>query len=98
MKKEFLKKTRDGVKKASARAKMLTAAAGISCMAALSSFAADASGSGSADISSVLTSSFQSTAETITGTVTSALPVIMSIVGLGVCIQFGIRFFKRFAK
>ncbi len=97
MKKEFLKKTRDGLKKASARAKMLTAAAGISCMAALSSFAAE-TGSGGTDISSVLTSSFQSTAETITGTVTSALPVIMSIVGLGVCIQFGIRFFKRFAK
>lgn len=98
MKKDFLGKAKDGLKKAQTSVKVFLPAAGISCMAALPSFASDTPGTGGADVSSILTSSFQTTADSVISTVGTALPIVMQIVGLGICVSLGIRFFKRFAK
>ena len=51
-----------------------------------------------ATIQSTLTTSFQSMADTMISTVTATLPVVMSVMSAYLCINFGIRFFKRFAK
>lgn len=72
-------------------------------LATLSTFAlpmvalAEEQGS-AATIQSTLTTSFQSMADTMISTVTATLPVVMSVMSAYLCINFGIRFFKRFAK
>ena len=55
-------------------------------------------GDNAATIQSTLTTSFQSMADTMISTVTATLPVVMSVMSAYLCINFGIRFFKRFAK
>lgn len=51
-----------------------------------------------ATIQATLTTSFKSMADTMISTVTATLPVVMSVMSAYLCINFGIRFFKRFAK
>lgn len=59
---------------------------------------AEGSTDNAATIQSTLTTSFQSMADTMISTVTATLPVVMSVMSAYLCINFGIRFFKRFAK
>lgn len=57
-----------------------------------------AEGDASFDVTATLVSSFQTMATTMLGTIAATLPVVMSIMSAYLCINFGIRFFKRFAK
>jgi len=50
------------------------------------------------DVAAELSSSFQTMATTMLATITATLPVVMSVMSAYLCINFGIRFFKRFAK
>lgn len=61
------------------------------------SFASEA-GAGAIDVTATLTSSFQSMANTMLATVSATLPVVMSVMSAYLCINYGIKFFKRFAK
>lgn len=69
-------------------------------MMAMPTISALASGGGgsSVDVSGTLATSFQSMADTMLSTITATLPVVMSVMSAYLCINFGIRFFKRFAK
>ncbi len=59
------------------------------------SFAADDT---TLDVTSALTTSFQSMANTMLATIAASLPVVMSVMSAYLCINYGIRFFKHFAK
>lgn len=61
------------------------------------SFASEADGS-AIDVTTTLTSSFQSMADTMLKTVSATLPVVMSVMSAYLCINYGIKFFRRFAK
>jgi hypothetical protein len=69
--------------------------AALSCAAALPALADD--GASTTDVTTVLTNSFQSTADTMLKTIFATLPVVMSVVSAYICIKFGINFFKKFA-
>ncbi|MCI9536248.1 MAG: hypothetical protein HFG53_15865 [Lachnospiraceae bacterium] len=98
MRKEFLKETKDRLKELSARAKLFAISTAISCTSALPALAAEDATGGGTDVTSILTSSFETTVNSVIGTVGSVLPMVMQVVGLGVCVTFAIKFFKRFVK
>lgn len=50
------------------------------------------------DVTTELTTSFQGMANTMLSTISATLPVVMSVMAAYLCINFGIKFFKRFAK
>ena len=98
MRKEFLEGTKDRLKELSARAKLFSIVTAISCMSALSVLAAEDTTGGGTDVTSILTSSFRTTVDSVISTVGSVLPIVMQVVGIGVCVTFAIKFFKRFIK
>lgn len=79
-------------------ARLLLLTALFSCLLAMLAFASDAGTGSSVDITGELVKSFQSMADTMIATIFATVPVVMSVVSALLCIQFGIRFFKRFAK
>lgn len=66
-------------------------------MAAASAFPALAA-EGDFDVTTTLASSFQGMATTILATIAATLPVVMSVMSAYICINFGIRFFRKFVK
>lgn len=60
------------------------------------SFAQEASDT-SLDVTNALSTSFQSMANTMLATISATLPVVMSVMSAYLCIQYGIKFFRRFA-
>lgn len=60
------------------------------------SYAAD--GDNTLDVTQALTTSFSSMANTMLATISATLPVVMSVMSAYLCIQYGIKFFRRFAK
>ena len=98
MRKEFWEGTKNKLKELTVRTKVFATATAISCMSALPVLAAEDASGGGTDVTSVLTSSFQATVNSVIGTVGSVLPMVMQVVGLGVCVTFAIKFFKRFVK
>lgn len=50
------------------------------------------------DIAAKMAESFQATADTMIATIFAALPVVMSVMSAYLCINFGLKFFKRTAK
>ena len=77
-------------------ARLLLLTALFSCLLAMLAFASDAGSP--VDVTGELVKSFQSMADTMIATTFATVPVVMSVVSALLCIQFGIRFFKRFAK
>lgn len=65
-------------------------------MAAFPAFASEVSGG--VDVATTLSSGFETMAETMIKTLMASLPAIMSVLSVYLCIQFGLRFFKKFAK
>lgn len=53
---------------------------------------------GDFDVTAALVTSFQGMATTILATITATLPVVMSVMSAYICINFGIRFFRKFVK
>ena len=93
MRKEFWEGTKNKLKELTVRTKVFATATAISCMSALPVLAAEDASGGGTDVTSVLTSSFQATVNSVIGTVNSVLPMVMQVVGLGVCVTFAIKFF-----
>ena len=60
------------------------------------SYAAD--GDNALDVTQALTTSFSSMANTMLATIAATLPVVMSVMSAYICINYGIKFFRRFAK
>lgn len=80
-------------------ARRLLLSALFSCLLAMLAFASDAgTGSGRVDITAELVKSFESMADVMIGTIFATLPAVLSVMSAFICIQFGIKFFKRFAK
>lgn len=101
MTKDFLGKVKTSLAAAKPRARMLLMAAGMSCTAAMLSFASDASGgggAGSVDVGAALTTSLGETADTIIQTVFAVLPVVLSVFSAYLCINYGLKFFKKFIQ
>lgn len=61
------------------------------------SFASEGDGN-TLDVTNALTTSFTSMANTMLATISATLPVVMSVMSAYLCIQYGIKFFRRFAK
>lgn len=59
------------------------------------SFAGDET---SLDVTNALQTSFQSMANTMLATIAATLPVVMSVMSAYLCIQYGIKFFKKFSQ
>lgn len=55
-------------------------------------------GDNTLDVTQALTTSFSSMANTMLATISATLPVVMSVMSAYLCIQYGIKFFRRFAK
>ena len=66
----------------------------MSVVLAFPAFAAE----GDFDVVTTLTASFESMAKTMLGTIAAVLPIALSVLSAYICIQFGIKFFKKFAK
>ena len=79
-------------------ARLLLLTALFSCLLAMLAFVSDAGTGSPVDVTGELVKSFQSMADTMIATIFATVPVVMSVVSALLCIQFGIRFFKRFAK
>lgn len=50
------------------------------------------------DVTTELTTAFEGMASTMLGTISAVLPVVMSVMSAYICINFGIKFFRKFAK
>ena len=61
------------------------------------SFAAEG-GDTSLDVTNALQTSFQSMANTMLATIAATLPVVMSVMSAYLCINYGIKFFKKFSQ
>lgn len=82
-----------------ARAIMSLTVASMSCLMAMLSFASDAGGgSGGVDVSAALSTSLGETADTMIQTIFAVLPVVLSVFSAYLCINFGMKFFKKFIK
>ena len=79
-----------------AKSRYVVTAAVVTAATAFPALAAEADGS--FDVTSALVTSFQGMATTILGTITATLPVVMSVMSAYICINFGIRFFRKFVK
>lgn len=62
------------------------------------SWASESESSTSLDVTSALSTSFSSMANTMLATIAATLPVVMSVMSAYICINYGIKFFRRFAK
>lgn len=71
-------------------------AAATSLALPMMSFASE--GETSLDVTQALSTSFSSMANTMLATIAATLPVVMSVMSAYICINYGIKFFKRFAK
>ena len=61
---------------------------------AIPAYAAD----GSVDITGILTTAFTSVQGDMLGTIGAALPIALVVVGAGMAVRFGIKFFRQIAK
>ena len=52
-------------------------------------------GTGTSSIVSALSTAFQSIASDVTSVLTTILPIALGVVGAGVVIMFGVKWFKR---
>lgn len=52
-------------------------------------------GSGASSVVSTLSTAFQSIASDLTSTITTIAPIALSIVGAGIVLVFGVKWFKR---
>lgn len=77
------------------RLRMLLMVSAFTCMFAFQALAVE---SAAFDVTTELTTSFQGMASTMLDTISAVLPVVMSVMSAYLCINFGIKFFKRFAK
>ncbi len=48
-------------------------------------------------ITTALETSFTTIATNMTGVITTALPIVLGVVGMGMVVTFGIKFFKKIA-
>lgn len=55
----------------------------------------NASGSGTSSVVSTLSTAFQSIASDLTTTITTIAPIALGIVGAGIVLVFGVKWFKR---
>lgn len=62
------------------------------------SYASEVDSSTSLDVTQALSTSFSSMANTMLATIAATLPVVMSVMSAYICINYGIKFFRRFAK
>lgn len=88
-------KGKEGLHQALCKSRYVILPAVVTAASAFPAFAAEDS---SFDVTTVLASSFQSMATTILGTISATLPVVMSVMSAYICINFGIRFFRKFVK
>lgn len=77
------------------RMRLLLTTTALTCAGAFQALAAEGA---AFDVTTELTSSFQGMATTMLATISASLPVVMSVMSAYICINFGIKFFKRFAK
>lgn len=66
-------------------------------MLAVSMFSASAEEPATVKMSDTLVSSFSSVTSDMTSTITGILPYVLGLVGLGLAITLGIKYFKKFA-
>ena len=52
-------------------------------------------GSGASSVVSTLSTAFQSIASDLTSTITTIAPIALGIVGAGIVLVFGVKWFKR---
>lgn len=99
MRRYFILEKRNGIFNklafGSKRLRMVLMVLAFTCMSAFQAMAADTP---AFDVSTELSTSFTSMANTMLATISATLPVVMSVMSAYLCINFGIRFFKRFAK
>ena len=76
------------------RSRYAVMTAGLVAASAFPALAAE----GDFNVTTELTTAFQGMATTILGTISATLPVVMSVMSAYICINFGIRFFRRFVK
>ena len=77
------------------RVRLLLTTAALTSASAFQALAAEGA---SFDVTTELSTSFQGMADTMLKTISASLPVVMSVMSAYICINFGIKFFKRFAK
>lgn len=88
-----------GLKKLPGKAQhiRLFAVSAMMCMLmSMTAFASEVDGG--LDVAATLSTSFQKMADQMLATITAVLPVVLSVMAAMICIQFGIKFFKRFTK
>ena len=75
----------------------LVAVSAMMCLLmSMTAFAAEVDGG--LDVAATLSTSFQKMADQMLATITAVLPVVLSVMAAMICIQFGIKFFKKFTK
>lgn len=71
---------------------------GLTCLPAITVFAAEGDVTSDRDVAASLATSFQAMADTMIDTIFAVLPVVLSIMSAYLCIKFGISFFRKFTS
>lgn len=56
---------------------------------------AEGAGSGTTDVGTIIGNSAQTAATQMTGVITTMLPIILSVLGVSVAVQFGLKWFRK---
>lgn len=96
--KNAIVKAQNFVQRHKKSASMLIATTIVSCLCCISASAEGETALNYANINSTLSSGFTTAGQNMLTTISSVLPIVLSILGVIVAINLGIKFFKRYSK